>query len=166
MQDTGAFDLEEVMASAGLVGTDRVDAILSYLKAGDAGARYWSVIAINSLPEPGPAVTAALQEVLNDPSPSVQIAAAEALCRLGHCATAVPVLGNWVQDDRPWVALQAARSLVEIGPAAKPLVPVMLEVQKSCWEVPTAPASTRTSSTPPLPAGPWKRRCNSAHIRF
>lgn len=138
-QDTGAYNLEEVMASAGLVGTDRVDAILRDLKAGDAGARYWAVIAVNSLPEPGPVVAAALQEVLGDPSPSVQIAAAEALCRIGHFEAAVPVLGNWVQDDRPWVALQAARSLVEIGPAATPLVPVMLEVQEKLLGGPDSP---------------------------
>lgn len=138
-QDPIAYNLEEVMASADLVGTDRVDAILGYLRAGDAGARYWSVIAINSLPEPGPAVTAALQEVLKDPSPSVQIAAAEALCRLGICTPAIPVLRKLVQDDRPWVALQAARSLVEIGVAAKPLVPVMLEVQKKLLGGPDSP---------------------------
>ena len=137
--DSGLYNLEEVMASASLVGTERIDAILSNMKAGDAGARYWAVIAVNSLAEPGPAVARALQETLTDPSPSVQIAASEALCRIGHSGAALSVLKTWVQDDRPWVALQAARSLVEIGTDAKPLVPVMLEVQKKLLGGPDSP---------------------------
>jgi hypothetical protein len=33
-----------------------------------------------------------------------------------------------VQDDRPWLALYAARSIELIGAKAKPLVPVLYEV--------------------------------------
>ena len=37
-------------------------------------------------------------------------------------------LGFWVQDDRPTVALQAARSIQLVGEDARPLIPVIYKV--------------------------------------
>ena len=65
---------------------------------------------------------------MNDSSPSVRIAAAQALCGIGITADAVRALGRLVDDERPSLALQAARGLVMIGAHAKPLVPVMRKV--------------------------------------
>jgi hypothetical protein len=70
----------------------------------------------------------ALKQTLRDESPSVQINAAEALCRAGNYPEAVEVLGKWVQDERPWLAMQAARSIQLVGEDARPLVPVIYEV--------------------------------------
>jgi hypothetical protein len=55
--------------------------------------------------------------------------AAEALYALEHCIIAFPVLEAFV--IRPWAALQAARSVVEIGEKTKPIVHAMLKAQKS-----------------------------------
>nr|MBX2876511.1 hypothetical protein [Saprospiraceae bacterium] len=41
---------------------------------------------------------------------------------------AIDVLGKWVLDERPWLALQAARSIQLIGPAARPLIPTLYQV--------------------------------------
>ncbi|MGB3617205.1 MAG: sulfatase-like hydrolase/transferase [Catalinimonas sp.] len=131
-QDRTAYDLPAVMGAAALVGTQRTDSILHYLNHPDGGARYWAVIATRSLDGISPAVLDALEEQLTFESPSLQIAAAEALCYFGRCAPALPVLRRWVLDDRPWLALQAARSVVEIGPAAAPLTDDLLAAQRKC----------------------------------
>ena len=70
----------------------------------------------------------ALKLLLQDTSPSVQIAAAEALCQFEKSSEAIDALGRNVIDDRPWVALQAARSIQLVGEQARPLIPTMYEV--------------------------------------
>ena len=63
-----------------------------------------------------------------DPSPSVQIATAEVLCQFDAFPLARPILARYVRDDRPWLALQAARAIFLIGEKAAPLEPVIREV--------------------------------------
>lgn len=70
----------------------------------------------------------ALETALADESPSVQIVGAETLCHFGKSGKAVPVLGKWVQDERSWLALQAARNILLIGNDAKPLIPEIRKV--------------------------------------
>ena len=79
------------------------------------------------------AYATALGEALDDSSPSVRIAAAEALLvsfeqQLGLGRRALKTLGEVVQDDRPRVALQAARALALQGERSRPLIPVMKQV--------------------------------------
>jgi hypothetical protein len=57
-----------------------------------------------------------------------QIAAAEALCKVGICDKAIPVLQKWVEDDRPWLALYAARTIQLIGDKSCSLVPFIYKV--------------------------------------
>ena len=64
---------------------------------------------------------AALRKWLADPSGAVQVAAAEALVRLGKPEAALPVLERWVlSPDNGWFALQAANILDRLGEAARP----------------------------------------------
>ena len=72
--------------------------------------------------------TNALTEILDDISPSVQIAAAEAICKYSESDLAVKTLGKLVQDKRPWLALQAARSIQLVREDARPLIPIMYKV--------------------------------------
>jgi arylsulfatase A-like enzyme len=130
-QDPSRYDVEAVMASAERVGSQEEAAIRQALTDPDGGVAYWAVIATRSLDQVSEATQAALQQALTHESPSVQIAAAEALCSLGSCEVALPVLDKWVQDERPWLALQAARSAVEVGPAIAPIVPTLEAVRRS-----------------------------------
>ncbi len=122
------FEAEKVLKAAKLVGTGDQAQCLELLADPDPGVRYWATMALmqfNQLEQPS---VRALQESLHDPSPSVQINAAEALCRSGTYPEAVTTLGKWVKDEHPWLAMQAARSIQLVGEDARPLVPVMYEV--------------------------------------
>jgi hypothetical protein len=46
---------------------------------------------------------------------------------LNRCAEARPVLARALNDERPWVVLQAAIHLRQIGEQAQPLVPAVQE---------------------------------------
>ena len=73
----------------------------------------------------------ALKSVLSDQSPSVAIAAAEALCKIGEAKAGLTILNEYIASQHPWVALQAARAMHDIGEVAKPSVKRIEEVRKS-----------------------------------
>lgn len=122
------YAVEKTLAAAEMVGRASESELTGKLKDRDSGVRYWAVIGLLQMPELSDASSKELTALLNDPSPSVQIAAAEALCKYGDSAKAVQTLGKLVQDDRSWLALQAARSIQLVGEDARPLIPVMYEV--------------------------------------
>ncbi len=122
------YPIEKLVAAAEMVGRAGLEACLPLLKDESPGVRYWGVIAIQALGKEGLGAVNMLKDVLDDESPSVEIAAAETLCSLGELDIALPVLGKNLQDERPWVALYAARSIEMLEGQAKPLVPVMLKV--------------------------------------
>ena len=76
--------------------------------------------------------TETLQYALNDPSPNVRFEAAGALCKLGFCSEALPVLSKGLQDPREPVVLHAARTLQSIGDKARPLVRLMELARQQC----------------------------------
>ena len=55
---------------------------------------------------------------MSDSSPSVQIAAADALSRLGRLDDALPVLARALNDSNEWARLHAATVLDALGPKA------------------------------------------------
>ncbi len=126
--DPEKYDVTGVLEAAEMVGKADIQEMIRKLKDQDSGVRYWAIMALQARKDKSAA--AKLTPLLHDPSPTVQIAAAETLCHWGQCKAALPVLRLWVQDDRPWLALQAARSIELIGAKAKPLVPVLYEVLK------------------------------------
>ena len=130
VQNPQRFDLPATLAAAWHVGDKDIspDALTAGLHHDEAGVRYWSAVALQAQGEAARAANVALLKALEDTSPSVRIAAAEALIATGNAPPALDALAKAVQDDRPWVALQAARALAMAGDAAKPLVPVMKAV--------------------------------------
>ncbi|MBN1466403.1 sulfatase-like hydrolase/transferase [candidate division KSB1 bacterium] len=120
-----AYQIDEILTAAEMVGKAGEKSLVENLFDADSGIRYWAVIGIRQLSKVAPVTFAALRSLMDDPSPSVQIAAAEVLCHFGDDAVAVDRLGFWLHDDRPTVALQAARSIQLIGEKARPLIPVM-----------------------------------------
>ena len=111
-----------------MVGKAPMKELLAKLHDSDIGVRNWAVIGIQALGKKGKQAIPDLKKLLQDVSPTVQISAAATLCYLNTCNEALPVLSKWVMDERPWIALYAARSIELAGNRAKPLVPVLYKV--------------------------------------
>lgn len=127
-RESGEYHPERILEAAEMVGKATEEEILEKINDDDSGVRYWSAIALMQPEKISNKAISALEKLLSDPSPSVQIEAAEALCYRTNSKRAVEVLGKWVQDDRPWLAMQAARSILLVEEDARPLIPVMYEV--------------------------------------
>jgi N-sulfoglucosamine sulfohydrolase len=138
-RESGEYDVEEILEVAEMVGISGEPELAEKLKDSDSGVRYWAIIGLMQLEQISQPATKALTGLLTDPSPSIQIAAAEALCRFGKSAEAVETLGRNVMDERPWVALQAARSILLVGENARPLIPVIYEKLEALYSGPDSP---------------------------
>lgn len=125
---TSTYKVDAIHMAAELVGSDDKVAIQTALQNEDAGVRYWGVMAVRNFSALDSELMERLQPLLTDESPSVQIMAAETLCMKTPHQQAIEVLGKWVEDERPWLALQAARSIQLVGPAARPLIPKLYQV--------------------------------------
>lgn len=138
-QDIG-FDAPSLLNAAELVGMGSQTEFTEALDHEDSGVRYWAAIAMQQEQELTDASYMALDKALDDASPSVAIAAAEALGYHGSYERAIEMLEYYIQDDRPWVALQAARSVQLIGEAGRSIIPTMYEVlEKYSNDDPNAP---------------------------
>lgn len=122
--DPDRYDIETVFEAAKRVGKpDAIPQALAGLDHDDNGVRYWSLMAIRasesdhetSIPE----VTR--HRLLDDPSPSVAILAAEVFCLADLCQPAMNTLRHYLNDERDTVVLQAARSIQTLGEHARPL---------------------------------------------
>ena len=122
------YQIEKILATAELVGSSDETHLLEKTKDPDSGVRFWAVMALLNLDHQSQKMLKELNRLLNDPSPSVQIIASETLCRKTSSNEAVDVLGKWVQDERPWLALQAARSIQLVEEHARPLIPILYQV--------------------------------------
>jgi N-sulfoglucosamine sulfohydrolase len=127
-QDEKLYDLETILATADMVGRADVDKLKTALKHPDSGVRFWAITGFTADSAFTRQAIPDLEQLLNDSSPVNQIAAAEALCKVGICDKAIPVLQKWVEDDRPWLALYAARTIQLIGDKSCSLVPVIYKV--------------------------------------
>ncbi|MEM7656763.1 MAG: sulfatase-like hydrolase/transferase [Bacteroidota bacterium] len=125
------YAVGELLAAAEMVGIDEETELLPLLESEDSGVRFWGVIGMMQLEAWSASGKQALTELLRDASPSVQIQAAEALLSRGNSPQAVEVLGTWMQDERHWLALQAARSALLVGEVTRPLIPTMYAVHES-----------------------------------
>ncbi len=138
-RESGDYDVEKILEAAELVSISGEPELLEKLNDNDSGVRYWAVVGLMQLEQLSSKAKEALTGLLEDPSPSVQIAAAEALCIFVSSAEAVETLGRNVMDERPWVALQAARSILLVGEAARPLIPVMYKKLETLYGGPDSP---------------------------
>ena len=132
-RDTARYDLPRILAAAEQVGDSSVttEALAAQLRDGDSGVRFWAATSLLARGEGARPATDALLDALDDAAPSVQVTAAEALCALGRCDEALPVLARHLEDEaRPWVALHAARTITNLGPRAAPLLPQIQAVRE------------------------------------
>jgi N-sulfoglucosamine sulfohydrolase len=132
-------DLLERLREIKALDGGRADAIPKYLESlndPDGSVRYWAAVGLHTVCihsrtiEPAASV---LKEHLDDVSPIVRIASAEALCDWGHEKEALPVLIQAMQDKSDTVRLNAVISLGRIGEKARPALPQLQAATKDSF---------------------------------
>jgi hypothetical protein len=96
----------------------------------DSAVRYWSVVALSVLGSGAAQTVKALNQRLEDSSPNVRFAAAGALCKLGLCENALPVLAEGLGQQREETVLYAAREIQSLGSRARPIVQQMKDARQ------------------------------------
>ena len=131
----GAYPLERASALASLASERNVANLPQLLATLDDPCepmRWWAAQGCTMLREKAAPAEAALRKRLDDPSGAVQVAAAEALARMGKLDAGLPALERRLKDpSEPWFGLQAANVLDRLGELARPSLPVMREVLKN-----------------------------------
>jgi len=137
VRDPRTYPQARILAAAELVGAgpNALPGLMEYLEDSDSAVRYWAVVGLESLGSEAAPATVALKKALEDASPNVRFAAAGALCKLGSCEEALPVLAEGLRDPRQVVVLHAARTLQELGDKASSLVRLMDAVRAQCKNV-------------------------------
>jgi len=95
-------------------------------KSSDAAVRWWAYTGLTNAWARTDAGVVAMKEGLADPVPTVRIAAARALALVtGESGLAIPVLTPLVEDDNPFVRLEAAIVLDELGDDGRAVLKVV-----------------------------------------
>lgn len=134
VRDPQLYPLETLIAAAELASEgkpENLPRLQELLGAEDAGVRYWAATGCAILGPKAEPAAAKLGALLKDPSPSVRIAAAEALCKMGHAREGLPVLIELAGQTEAAYALHAVNVLEEIGPLARPALPVLERTAKA-----------------------------------
>ncbi|MEI6654983.1 MAG: sulfatase-like hydrolase/transferase [Verrucomicrobiota bacterium] len=123
----GAYPVERVLTLA-TIACERNPAnlarLIEFLDDPSEPIRWWAAQGCTMLRDKAAGAEPALRQRLDDPSGAVQVAAAEALARLGKFDSALPVLLRWVgQVTVPPCAVQAANVLDRLGEAVRPALP-------------------------------------------
>ncbi|NBC65965.1 MAG: sulfatase-like hydrolase/transferase [Bacteroidetes bacterium] len=123
--DPSQYNLARIKAAAEMVGDSSIpiSVLEGMLDDTDSGVRYWGTVALRErVEEDSWKAIGKLSDVLSDSSPSVQIKAAETLCKLGHCDQSLNVLAKHLQHERDWHVLQAAISIRQIADRTMPII--------------------------------------------
>ena len=137
------LNLGELYAAASAVGTADETVLLAYLNSNRAAVRYWAVIGLTASSELSGKSQAKLQQILNDKddSPTLRIAAADALARHGQSRMTMPVLIEMLRHQDLNVVLHAARTVELLGDRARAAIPAMQAVSRRAEQL-------RPSDTP------------------
>lgn len=124
-----AFPLDRVFDMAMIASSrdaEKLPAILKALDDENEAVRWWAAQGCTVLGPKAAGAETILRARLSDESLAVQVAAAEALAKIGHVDATLPVLERiLLQDGAPFAALQAANVFDRMGEQARPLLPVM-----------------------------------------
>ncbi len=131
------FDaLLEAAELANQMKAENLDALVTLLTSCDAAIRWWAAIGLVALGADAAPAKPALVTALDDDSPDVRLAAAEALARLSETDRALSVVRQALQIDDVFVRLAALNVALRLGSVARPLLPVIREASISSAEQP------------------------------
>jgi hypothetical protein len=120
-RDPAVYPLERILETASLVGhRDAVPDQVTQLRDENAVVRYWAAVGLVAAGRAAAPAASALGGALDDATPEVRIASAEALVKLNGSPAALRTLQNALQSDESQVVLLTARTLQLLGPAAAP----------------------------------------------
>ena len=122
-RDPGSYPLRRIADAADLANRREPSALpklVGLLSDGDPAVRYWAAVGIGSLGTDSALAAKSMAGALADPSATVRVAAADALCRIGQVDRALPTLVAGLKDVNPWVRLQSIQVLDRLGDAARP----------------------------------------------
>ena len=115
--------LERIMETAELASMEdpkNLKELISRLSDDESAVRYWAATGCAILGQQAEPAHAALENHLNDPSPSVAIASAEALYYLGEKEKSVATLSQALKSDQEMARVHALNVLKLIGEDARP----------------------------------------------
>ncbi|MBM4094521.1 MAG: sulfatase, partial [Planctomycetes bacterium] len=101
---------------------DNASRLAALLENEDPALRWWGALGLVALGNGAGPAEPILRSALTDNSPSVRIAAAEALGNLGDHAAALPVLTKALEHESPLVRLVAVNALDRFGAKAAPVL--------------------------------------------
>ena len=131
----GAYPVDRVFEMACLASDrkpSKVGVLVGALSDASEPVRWWAVQGLGMLGREAGAKRAEVEALLNDVSGAVQVAAAEALVAMGSREKGLKVLERWLrQSDHFFFRLQAANVVSRIGEQARPLLPMLKELQGS-----------------------------------
>jgi HEAT repeat protein len=133
VRDENRYPLPEIMDVAELAtlgDAKNLARLTELLDAKHPVIRYWAATGLVILKDKALRAKADLEERLQDDSPDVQIASAEALANLGETERAVAHLAELLTHDNQWVALRAANVLDILGEPAKSALPALEQAAK------------------------------------
>ena len=111
------------IATSASDGPAAIPQLFGALRNKDASIRYWAATGIGNIGAPAKGTLTRVTECLDDPSPSVRIAAARAVAKLGSPEEALPALEAELKSDHQWGRLAAAIVLDEMDDEARPALP-------------------------------------------
>jgi N-sulfoglucosamine sulfohydrolase len=134
---SGEYDVAKIKHAADIASlrdVSNLDEITGFLSDETPAVRYWGAVGCLILKNDAMPAKEALLRAIQDTSPDVRIAAAEALCHLGESAAATPVLIAALDHENMMVRTHALNSLYilggEIARAALPKVIAITESQE------------------------------------
>jgi len=128
VRDDRKYPLERIMAQAEIAtlgDTANLSKLIEMLGDEHAVVRYWGAVGCVILAAESAQASDKLTSLLEDPSPSVRIAAAEALLAFGDNERAMNLLAAFLDDKNESVALHAANVLHNLGERAKAVLPAI-----------------------------------------
>lgn len=124
MRDLSEAQYKAMLDTAKLVGmgVQHREHFIDALSHADSAVRYWSAIGLAVMGNEAAPGKGALRKALTDSSPSVRIAAAEALCNIDLSGEALPILARELKIGNDATVIEAATALFAVGPKAKPVL--------------------------------------------
>jgi uncharacterized sulfatase len=127
-QSDRTYPLPKILAAAEAASwrdPAQLEPLIGWLDDDEPAVRWWAATGLGALGAPAAQATARLRAALEDESPVVRVAAAQALCELGRVEAALPVLIENLQHSTPYVRLRAMNALDRLGEQARPALPAI-----------------------------------------